>query len=71
MLWKVIVEVEGEKAGTLREAIVTQDSINLLGYNHTPKQFIDIVMSGRKANRSEPVARLLTGTPPAQPNPTK
>lgn len=71
MLWKVIAEVPDEKDRTLRRAITSQDSLNLLGYNHTPEQFIDIVMTGRKASRSEPVARLLTGTPAPQPQSTK
>ncbi len=71
MLWKVVAEVEGKKEKTLRGAIATQDSLNLLGYNHTPMQFIDIVMTGRKANRLESVARLLTGAPGAQSKPTK
>jgi hypothetical protein len=72
MLWKVISEVpmSDPKDRTLRRAIELQDSLNLLGYNHAPEQFIEIVMTGRKASRSEPVARLLVGKPASHPKPT-
>jgi hypothetical protein len=60
-------EVESEDAGTLSHAITSQDSLNLLGYKHTPEQFIEIVITGRKASRTEPIARLLIGKPNTQP----
>jgi hypothetical protein len=71
ILWKAIAEVPDAKSRTLRSAIGSQDSLNLLGYNHTPAQLMELVMTGRKASRTESVARLLTGTSNPKTNLTK